>query len=296
MGIRFAISFAWILRRCSNVDQGHEPVADSPAPRSFDDQTRPATSSDFQLVSGVRNNSWRDFRHVRMALHPDLASFRNANCWQLGPRFRISLVAGSGFSHRERLFSFWQIAHRPTLQRLQWFRRRSLFNTLGGRTGRRTIRHAFAYALELHFSNRRLLVGVNPDAVHRHWCRSGGLSNCSSAFARMVSPVWPVRGCNDRSDLNDLASRVLCAGQGVLRSIGGRATLFVCRDGMGEAWVNASISASCLGNVSVFLGREQLRRSLDSQLRGPTYLRESPVHIRASFGVRCGRGEASAKK
>src|SRR5207244_6483354 len=132
----------------------------------------------------------------------------------------------------------------------------------GGRTGRRTYRHAFAYALEVHFSNRRLLVGVNPDAVNRYWCRSGGLSNCSSAFAGMVSPVWPVRGCNDRIDLHDLASRVLCAGQGVLRPIGGRTTLFVCRDGLREAWGKASISARCLGNASVLLGRAELSSNM----------------------------------
>jgi len=128
-----------------------------------------------------------------------------------------------GFHTASDYFRFGKSLIGPTLQQFQWFRRRNLFNTLGRRTGRRTIRHAFAYALELHFSNRRLLVGVNPDAVHCHWCRSGGLSNCSSAFAGMVSPVWPVRGCNDRIDLHDLASRVLCAGQGVLRPIGGRA-------------------------------------------------------------------------
>src|SRR5207245_373853 len=88
---------------------------------------------------------------------PDLATFWKPNRRQLGPHFRISLVARSRLSHSGRLFSFWSRADRAALQWLQWVRRRDLFDAMGRQLVRRTVRPALTNAMELPINDRWLL-------------------------------------------------------------------------------------------------------------------------------------------
>src|SRR5207253_4343817 len=105
MPIRLAAPRARRVCRCSNARESDEPSAHSATFRCLRDQTLATTRRDSSLGSRIWSNSCSNIDYLWLALRSNLASFRKADRWQLGPDFRVSLVAGSRFSHCSRLRS-----------------------------------------------------------------------------------------------------------------------------------------------------------------------------------------------
>ena len=190
-----------------------------------------------------------------MALHSHLAPFRNADRRQLGPGPGFSVVAGSRLSHCGRLFSFRPIARRSVVQ--------NLFYAVGRQSLRRVVGSAFAHTMELQYNDRQLLARAGSNFPGAHWIHDCDLAIRPKSDAAMVFVARALRCYRVRTNLHDVESSVLRAGQSILWLGCARALLRVRGAGLANSERALARITRRNQRVSDFLQHQQLRFCLD---------------------------------